>query len=415
MSATPPELVGTTQASSGRRLTALDGLRGIAALVVVVDHSMLSTTLFGGADYVPWNARRGGVSWWLTDTPLHLPWAGTEAVYFFFVLSGFVLALPIVKGKTIVWRDYYVRRLVRLYLPVWAALLFALLLTAIHPWHAVPGSSAYLRSFAMPYSIHDVIHDGALLGNTGYLDSVLWSLKWEVIFSLALPAYIFASRRWRSLWPIKAAILVLMIAVGMHANNGYVGYLPMFGLGTLLAVEHDRIIGWIERLRDLRNGRMLFPALGVVCVVLLTCSWTYVGLHPQYDLGWRSSILVAFEVVGATVLLVLGLSWPLLQRGAESAPVQWVGRRSYSLYLVHEPIVVSVAYLLGGRAVFPVVLVIALPLSLMAAYVFYAVIEGPCQKLAHQAGHRFARITEPVFRKQLPPGSIDTVVREGAV
>jgi hypothetical protein len=79
------------------RLPSLDGLRGVAALIVVVHHTLLTVPSLSVAYFLDGPAAvRGSKAWWLSWTPLHLIWAGGEAVIVFFVLSGFVLALPYV-------------------------------------------------------------------------------------------------------------------------------------------------------------------------------------------------------------------------------------------------------------------------------------------------------------------------------
>lgn len=68
-------------------------------------------------------ANPASATWWLAFTPVHLVWAGTEAVLVFFVLSGFVLAGPLPqRARRDRWATWYASRLVRLYLPVWASL-----------------------------------------------------------------------------------------------------------------------------------------------------------------------------------------------------------------------------------------------------------------------------------------------------
>ena len=121
----------TSRAST--RYGALDGLRGLAAAVVVIHHCFLVSPSLSLAvarvdtgQVEPW-------VWWTTFTPLHLLWAGTEAVYVFFILSGFVLTLPFVGVWQPTWRAYYAKRFVRIYLPVWASLVIALLLAWIVP------------------------------------------------------------------------------------------------------------------------------------------------------------------------------------------------------------------------------------------------------------------------------------------
>lgn len=73
-----------------KRLHELDSLRGIAAFSVMLSHVFLVFPII-------WNTTRPAeATWWLKlfmYSPLRVAWAGHEAVVFFFVLSGFVLAL----------------------------------------------------------------------------------------------------------------------------------------------------------------------------------------------------------------------------------------------------------------------------------------------------------------------------------
>ena len=73
------------------RLSSLDGLRGVAALIVVVHHSMLVSPNLAAAYYG--GEVEGLAANIVTYSPLHLLWGGKEAVVVFFVLSGLVLVL----------------------------------------------------------------------------------------------------------------------------------------------------------------------------------------------------------------------------------------------------------------------------------------------------------------------------------
>ena len=166
------------------RVRSLDGLRGFAALGVVFCHVLLSSP-----SYYRW-ADNGS---WLHRSPLTILWSGQEMVVIFFVLSGDVLALPAVK---LAWRwfdrSYYPRRLLRLYLPVWGALVFAGVLHLLVTRNAVTGATPWLNSHAILLSLHDGIATAGLLQDswlhgTSEYTSVLWSLEYEVVFSLALP------------------------------------------------------------------------------------------------------------------------------------------------------------------------------------------------------------------------------------
>src|SRR5262245_47699245 len=104
------------------RIRALDGLRGIAAVTVVVQHILSSfPPLAAMIDRAP---DADIVLLDLDRTPLRLLWTGSEAVILFFVLSGFVLTLQIERfqaGSSYV--TYIVRRVSRLYVPYLAIML----------------------------------------------------------------------------------------------------------------------------------------------------------------------------------------------------------------------------------------------------------------------------------------------------
>src|ERR1017187_3352351 len=104
------------QNAPSHRFRSLDALRGIAALVVVVQHVML--------------ALPDGIRGQLGFIELAFAMAARFAVMLFFVLSGFVLSLPYFAGKNLAYGPYLVRRFCRLYLPF----AFAVLISALLCW-----------------------------------------------------------------------------------------------------------------------------------------------------------------------------------------------------------------------------------------------------------------------------------------
>jgi len=109
----------------------LDGLRGLTALVVLLDHVLVSSSSQIADSYSQWSDRGHGLGWVVSYTPLHIFHAGQEAVVVFFVLSGFVLTRQMTVRTRRSISYYYPQRLLRLYLPVWGVLLLALALRVV--------------------------------------------------------------------------------------------------------------------------------------------------------------------------------------------------------------------------------------------------------------------------------------------
>lgn len=361
--------------SRSPRLTSLDGLRGVAALIVLLHHCLLpipdfAAPLYGGS----------GGSWsWYLNSPLHVLTAGTEAVVVFFVLSGLVLTLQAVAGtRRFSWRAYYPSRLLRLYVPVVAAVVWSLLLITVFPRGGLSDDpSLWLREHAEPTTLTTAIKDCLLLGGTSNLDGPLWSLRWEVLFSLLLPLYVWAAVALRKVWLLAAAGAIvatgLVIAVGIPGLQ----YLPMFAIGALFAVRRDALASAAHRVNEAPSGRWIWAALTAFAILGITANWT-VG-HALSGHG-LSMMLVA---AGATAWVFVAFGCPTAGRLLNTGTVQWLGRVSFSLYLTHEPIVVAIAQLLPQRLA-GLTGLIAVPLSFLAAAVFFRVAEAPAHRLSQR-------------------------------
>lgn len=373
-----------TTPGAGARVRSLDGVRGIAALIVVFHHAIQLHPTFAHVQAAESAGDAPAPVWALTHTPLHVLWAGEEAVLIFFVLSGFVLALPATRGP-IAWGRYYPRRLVRLYLPVWASVLLAVTLrTVAEPGRDGALPSPWLRDrSAAP--LGDAWHDAALLDGTGLLNSPLWSLRWEVVFSLALPLYVLALRR-TTAWgaAVQAAALMALIGVGTVADLAALRYLPVFGLGVLIARHQDLLTSATARLRRQRRRPLLWSTVTAVVMVLLTARWLVDAL-PSAPLVMEAAASAA-TITGAVAVVLLPLAWPRCASALESPGVQWLGTRSFSLYLVHEPVIIAVALVVPATwGVWPT-FAIGLVVALGATAAFYRVVERPSISLARRVG-----------------------------
>ncbi|UUL77630.1 acyltransferase [Pseudarthrobacter sp. Fe7] len=366
--------MGDEEANRGStRYGAIDGLRGLAAAVVVIHHCFLVSPSLSLAvarvdtEHIePW-------VWWMTFTPLHLLWSGTEAVYVFFILSGFVLTLPFVGGSQLqpTWLAYYAKRFIRIYLPVWASLAIALLLAWIAPRTGSPDLSGWLL-------IHDespnVFSDGLLIGGADALNSPLWSLQWEMLFSITLPLYVALALRIRNAWLPCLLTLFSLIALGTVTYLPAIVYMSMFGVGVLLALRRDSLEQFGRTLSRVKWGGLIASSL-----LLLSSRW----LFPQLP------TVICMACIGGALLVIAFIACPPIAGAGNHRLLQWLGTRSFSLYLVHEPIVVSIGFV--SHISNPWLLTaLAIPPSLGATELFFRFAERPGHLLAGRVGRLVA-------------------------
>lgn len=351
--------------TTSTRYHAIDGLRGLAAVLVIVHHCVLVSPEFFAAYKSEGEA--SPLVWALTNTPLHLAWAGSEAVFVFFILSGFVLTLPFLRATHPKWRVYYPKRLLRLYLPVWGSLVFALVMAWLVPRTENVENSPWINIHALGTT---PIRDAILIFGTGVLNSPLWSLRWELLFSLLLPVYLFLAMRLRKFWLIWFASTLAVIGIASTIGEEKLIYLPMFGLGVLMAVHKSQLESWAQRLRS-----WSWACLIAACILLLTSKW----MIPDVP------ALNSFAVLGGVLAMFLFLYFPPAIRFGEYSLLRWLGKISFSLYLIHEPIVVSVALRLETANPL-LVLAISLPISLAVAELFFRFVEKPSHNMANTVG-----------------------------
>jgi len=362
------------------RLTALDGLRGVAALVVVVHHCFLVSPAFAAAYYggeVGENPLRQA----LTYSPLHLIWGGAEAVVVFFVLSGFVLSRAI-RSRSFDWFAYFPSRILRLYVPVAGAVAFAFLILLI-PHTDLP-ATPWLERDRFDYDIGSMLQDLTLVGGTSGVVSPLWSLRWEVVFSLLLPVAAFAARLIPA-W-MFGALCVGATALGATQGNSAMHYLPIFGVGVALEAGWDRIGTALDRLSS-RARRALWCGMLPLAVVLLSMRWL---LIPLVGRGVATASAAAPIVLGAALLVVMAVRCGPLQRMFTWRPIAWLGAVSFSLYLIHEPLLITMANLTGAARW---TVVTTVPLALLAAWLFWRLVEQPAHRLARHVRARAAART----------------------
>ncbi|MGW3157442.1 acyltransferase family protein [Streptomyces sp. NPDC001089] len=343
----------------------LDGLRGLTALYVVLFHCWLLA--------FPGFPRNSGPSWlgWLMY--------GRLAVVLFLTLSGFSLALSAARRG---WRSgslagFLRRRAWRILPPYWAALVFSL---AVARW-VVPASH-----FGPPTGasvlVYGLVAQDMITAPTP--NGAFWSIGVEAELYLVFPLLLLIRRRLGAV-VLLAGVTLLVVAHGLTANggtpveglNGLTPNLaPVFvaglvGAGVVVASERVRRLPW--------HWAAALAALPVLALIVVKGPVWTVDHYFWVDLA----------VVPAMTLLLVAVSTgrpDVLTRLLSTRPVRALGDFSYSLYLVHLPIVMVVVrevaphVVPAGLPTFWFTLLLGVPASVLGAWLFSEVFEMPFKR-----------------------------------
>ncbi|MBP8299387.1 MAG: acyltransferase [Planctomycetes bacterium] len=311
-----------SETRTASHLPILDGLRGIAVLLVLWAH--LSPAMPGYPE------------WLLKARFLHDP--GIQGVDLFFVLSGFLITriLLLEHEQAIPVRWFLLRRVLRIF-PVYYLLLVIVWATRGGPdigWCAVYLSNFY---FAFGGGVTSLTHTWSLCVEEHFY------LLWPPILALAGPA---AARRFL-VWlvgPLAIASVVLALYLLEPATaelaQRYTSPVRFFslGVGCLLAFGEGRIHHHPRRYAWLGITLLLLGALSSnAALVVLPMMNSRAPLLPP-SLFQASYLLSAVLLSTGTMLCCLcaGRYSPL--QLLRAAPLRAVGRISYGLYLYHMPI-----------------------------------------------------------------------------
>jgi peptidoglycan/LPS O-acetylase OafA/YrhL len=372
-----PVSVAAVGGSPGR-LAGLDGLRGLAALYVVVNHVFLRAFPGYPVDHAPFWA-----GWFIY---------GRFAVVVFIVLSGFSLALsPARHGWRLKGLSAFARRRARRILPAyWAALTFSLAVAWLifpQPGHGMPDTKSAVVNGLL---VQNIV--GAHSPNAAF-----WSMAVEAQLYLLFPLLLLIVRRWSAV-VMLATVTLVVAAVGIagphiaHVDTFVIQSPPdlaaLFAVGILTA-------GIVGAGATRRSWPWPWLALAAVAPVLVTIAlkgsvWTLDHLlWVDLALGPAIACLLAGLATGRPARVV---------RVLDSRPIRNLGLSSYSLYLTHAPIVVIVYEgIVAGRVsqgvpAFLVSLAIALPLTIGFARLFASIFEMPFQQQHVSSGAPALRV-----------------------
>jgi peptidoglycan/LPS O-acetylase OafA/YrhL len=294
-----------------RRRPELDGLRALAVLSVITAHAAQTSS--------------GQVA-------VFLGHIGSRGVDLFFVLSGCCLAYPLlgsVTGNATSLASpaaFLKRRVSRIAPPYYVALaLFGFL--ALTPFglpttrFAVPSAAGLAGQFAMDALFLTNMHPAH---NEDFW-TIGFEMRWYIIFPLALALYV------RSRWAFGAALVASALFYHGVVRVPDLGLLPCFMFGIVAADIAVREPVW---------RRVVWPTTLLVLGVVIWREWQQPAIVDHADPLWQLAMfLIVVGVMGS----------PRLTACFSIRALEVVGIASYSIYLVHHPIIDALAHA-GGRA-----------------------------------------------------------------
>jgi peptidoglycan/LPS O-acetylase OafA/YrhL len=365
----------TATSLTSKRFNQLDALRGIAALTVVFDHCMRVIPGAGSGETAHGTALKLA-----KFTPLHIVWAGHQAVMFFFVLSGFVLSLPFHSGRSDPYGTFVIRRICRIWIPyivvIAAALCARVLFRSSSGNHYISGwvHSDWAGSLGPVHLLNHLSLIGSF--NDAQIDPVVWSLTIEMRISLIFPLLLWVVLRSRWQFSLGGSIALGAVGYAMNyygalANLGLtIAYIPLFVIGILLAQHRENV----KRFYTAWSSR--FGLWTILVIALVAYTYPYWALphvrvlHLAPPDDWATT-------VGVVLFIVAALGSPAVIAVLSHRVPVWLGRISYSLYLVHAAVLLTVVHLLYGKIPLVGIWLITIATSLVLATLCHRYVEQP--------------------------------------
>lgn len=360
--------------------TALDCLRGLAAVYVVINHCR--GNLYAGGNYL---AKIKPVSEWsffekawmalLQSTSL-----GHEFVIFFFILSGFSIAFSIHRTKEI--KDFYKRRLLRIYPPYLLGIIWAiavlLLVNAFAPaWLTCTPDNFTAQRLC---NANDMLSFKSIIANFFYFPNgpllpQYWSLPHEIIFYAAIPLFI------RS---VKAYIIVSVILffgvipfdgitfmeTGYKSIDYIIHYNFYFAVGVYLFYYGNLISDkpWTGK------HKPIFFLVFVLIFLIMVITKFIFG-----DFNFVTEILI-------TILSVICIKY-FLNTDYTPKLLVFFGKFSYTIYIGHFAAIYLLKLLMhlffnynGEEIINKFTWIIGVVFALLCCYILYFIAEKPSKE-----------------------------------
>ena len=367
-----------------QRIKALDSLRGLAALTVVLAHTLGGFTATRAFHF----------------TPLYIIRTAHEAVIFFFLLSGYVLVYQYRQNPAYTYRHFLLQRFCRIYLPYAGAIALSIgLMLCCKPspinadfisgmWHT-PLSGKELAK-------HIILIDNF---NTNTLNPVIWSLVHEMRIALLFPLLLWlVNLNLRRSLVVTGIIMItgivitalnLTYSLGYNTSYGYtIYYFYMFAVGGLLARYSPQLTQRLGSLGAKTKTILLITALLLYNYAsLVGFVFDHIQLAPTVNQSISDGIADFIVIITSSYFIIMAVGANDAPNMLTSRPLLFLGKISYSLYLVHLPVVAFAYFTLYGKAPSYMAIATSLLITLFIATIFNRYIEQPAMRLAKKENH----------------------------
>lgn len=406
--------------NNSSRIGSLDSIRGLASLTVVIHHTLLVLPLFLLANnHEKVESLTVNI---LSYTPLHMIWGGYEAVMLFFILSGFVLSLPFLNNRNTSYSKYIIKRFCRIYIPYIISMGISIILFALID----PSNKANLSEFVYyqwhhPVSVISIISYLFMLDYDSFnINGATWSLVHEMRISLVFPfLMIFIMKfNWKKSLSIGISLCLLLwcllfvcsnfvhidtISFLLKSFGETFYYTTLFIIGATLAKYRETLVNKIKKI-SLGLKTLAFTFI----ILLYSFEWVSFGFG---DLKFNENAVIAsitqltidFAIAASVILLfILVLSSNRIQSMLNKKSLTFLGKISYSLYLIHSLVLLTMIHLLSPHLPLVLILILIPLVSLLIAIPYHYVIEKPSIKLGkHLTSSKYSNKSTVLHKKRL--------------
>jgi peptidoglycan/LPS O-acetylase OafA/YrhL len=371
--------------TNAERIEYLDSVRGLAALCVFFSHFFGS---YGSPPFLPY---------WIWFPPITLLGDGYAAVSIFFVLSGLVLILNYFypRQKNFSFEKdlapYVAARVLRICVPFGAMVLvsyaaFQFFTPVNHG--ALIEPSEWARALLPPdHSFHEALRQ-LLLPFPSAQEHFLpqdWTLALELFASMLVPFFLILMRMndWAALF-----LLILLVPSNWYLMHFYLGMITAKNFRFFLAGQ---------------SWNRWYRLLALIAIVPLLSNETLVKVFGEGSLTWW------LNAIGAWIALVLVITSPSAQKILSLRPLVFLGRISYSTYLVHflvllvaTPNILRYLETSGMESeewAYGITFALSTAIVIFTSYLFHEAVEQPTILFSRSAKKQVAEFTSRIAAK----------------